>query len=383
MRGRTNQQMPMFSYIPIDSWVDDDHPLRTILEIVDRVLVKLSPEFDAIYAKTGRPSIPPEQLLKALLLQVLFTLRSEGQLLEHLRFNLLYRWFVGLAPGDRIWDETVFSKNRERLLAGKIANKFFELVLSEAKARDLTSNQHFTVDGTILHAWASFKSFQPKEEEVVADNSVSESPKTSQPEKEDPPKNDDFGSGGDPGNPAVDFRGEKRSNKTHESTTDSESRLYKKSKGSEAKLAYLGHVMMENRNGLVVDVRVTQANGTAERDAAHEMALDLPGSHAKTLGADKGYDVADHIEDIRLAGMTPHFAKKATSALDERTTRHPGYDVSQRKRKLVEEIFGWGKTVGPLRRPHFRGRKRMEWWFTFTMAAYNLVRIRNLSVATA
>ena len=344
------------------------------MELVDQTMIELSPEFDAIYAKTGRPSIPPEQLLKALLLQVLFTLRSEGQLLEHLRFNLLYRWFVGLAPGDRIWDETVFSKNRELLLVGKIASKFFELVLKQADEKGLTSNQHFTVDGTLVQAWASFKSFLPKED-LNTEITPSES------DKKDKPKDDDFGSGGDPGNPGVDFRGEKRSNKTHESQTDPESRLYKKSKGSEAKLAYLGHVMMENRNGLAVDVRLTQASGTAEREASHDMALDLPGTHTKTLGADKGYDVADHIEDIRLAGVTPHFARKETSILDERTTRHAGYEVSQRKRKLVEEIFGWLKTVGPMRRPHLRGRKKMEWWFTFSLAVYNLVRIRNLMAA--
>ena len=377
MRGRTSQQMPMFSYIPMDSWVQENHPLRPILEMVDRVLLGLSPEFDAIYSKTGRPSIPPEQLLKALLLQVLFTIRSEGQLLEHLRFNLLYRWFVGLAPGDRIWDETVFTKNRERLLSTKIAIRFFELVLEQAKELGLVSNQHFTVDGSMVHAWASFKSFQPKEDQPP---SMGKKEEASPPEKKGPPppKNDDFGSGGDAGNPAVDFRGERRSNETHESKTDPESRLYKKSKGSEAKLAYLGHVMMENRNGLAVDVRLTEANGTAERDAAHDMALDLPGSHRKTLGADKGYDVAEHVEDIRLAGVTPHIARKNTSVLDMRTTRHPGYDVSQRKRKLVEEIFGWLKTVGPMRRPHLRGKKKLSSWFAFSVAVYNLVRIRNL-----
>lgn len=366
----------MFSYIPIDSWVEAGHPLRPISDMVEGVLTALSPEFDAIYSKTGRPSIPPEQLLKALLLQVLFTIRSEGQLLEHLRFNLLYRWFVGLRPDDRIWDETVFTKNRDRLLSGKIASKFFELVLEEAKEKGLTSDSHFTVDGTIVQAWASFKSFQPKD---CIDAERSEDSE----KKDPPPRNDDFGSGGDPGNPAVDFRGEKRSNKTHESKTDPESKLYKKSKGSEAKLAYLGHVMMENRNGLAVDVRLTEANGTAERSAAFDMALDLPGTSQKTLGADKGYDVREHIEDIRSAGVTPHVAQKERSTLDERTTRHPGYEVSQRKRKLVEEIFGWLKTVGPMRRPKLRGKKKMEWWFTFSVSVYNLVRIRNLMAQPA
>jgi len=219
---------------------------------------------------------------------------------------------------------------------------------------------------------ASFKSFEPKEKET---------PGAEDSEKRTGRDHDDFGSGGDAGNPAVDFRGEKRSNDTHQSKTDPESRLYKKSKGSEAKLAFMGHVMMENRNGLAVDIRLTQATGTAEREAAHEMALDLAGKHLKTLGADKGYDVAEHIEDIRLAGLTPHIAAKEKSALDDRTLRHPGYEVSQRKRKLVEEIFGWLKTVGPMRRPHFRGRRRLEWWFAFSVAAYNLVRIRNLCAA--
>lgn len=365
MRGRIDSQFPMFSVIPIESWIEEKHPLRPILDMVDKVLSEMSPDFDAIYAKVGRPSIPPEQLLKALLLQVLYTIRSEGQLLEHLRFNLLYRWFVGLAPDSRIWDESVFTKNRDRLLAGKIAQKFFEQVLEQARKKGLTSNQHFTVDGTLVQAWASFKSFEPKEEQ--------------KDEKSDR-DNDGFGSGGDRGNPSVDFRGEKRSNETHESKTDSECRLYRKSKGSEAKLSYMGHVMMENRNGLAVDAKLTEAKGTAERDAAHAMALDLPGKHRKTLGADKGYDAAEHVEDLRLAGVTPHIAAKETTSLDARTTRHAGYEVSQRKRKLVEEIFGWLKTVGPMRRPHLRGRQKLEWWFTFSVAVYNLVRIRNLCV---
>jgi transposase len=368
MRGRIDSQVPMFSYIPIDSWVEERHPLRPILDMVDRVLAEMSPDIDVIYAKVGRPSIPPEQLLKALLLQVLYTIRSEGQLLEHLRFNLLYRWFVGLAPDSRIWDESVFTKNRDRLLSGKVAARFFEQVIEQARERGLTSNQHFTVDGTLVQAWANFKSFEPKGDKDEIKNGGSDD-------------HDGFGSGGDAGNPAVDFRGQKRSNATHESKTDAESRLYKKSRGSEAKLSYMGHVMMENRNGIAVDARLTKATGTAERAAAHEMALDLPGKHRKTLGADKGYDSADHIEDLRAAGVTPHIATKETSKLDARTTRHPGYEVSKRKRKLVEEIFGWLKTIGPMRRPHLRGRKKLEWWFTFSVAVYNLVRIRNLCAA--
>jgi len=365
MRGRTNQQIQMFSVIPIDSWIEDKHPLRAMAALVEPILESLSRDFDAIYSTTGRPSIPPEQLLKALLLQVLYTLRSEGQLLEHLRFNLLYRWFVGLAPDERIWDETVFSKNRDRLLNGEIAAKFFQKVLEVAKVEDLVSSDHFTVDGTQIHAWASHKSFQPKDQDDKRS-----------------------GDGGDSGNPSIDFHGEKRTNDTHESKTDPESRLYKKSQGAESKLSYLGHALMENRNGLVVDARVTEANGTAERDAAMAMAMKVSNEHRrKTLGADKGYDTKDFVAVMGALNVTAHVAqntaRRGGSAIDERTTRHEGYDVSQRKRKLVEEIFGWLKTVGPMRRPHFRGRNRMEWWFQFSAAIYNLVRIRNLTTELA
>lgn len=364
MRGRTNQQIPMFSVIPIDSWIEEKHPLRAMEKLVEPILESLSPDFDAIYSSTGRPSIPPEQLLKALLLQVLYTIRSEGQLLEHLRFNLLYRWFVGLAPDQRIWDETVFSKNRDRLLNGAIASKFFQKILELAKASDLVSNDHFSVDGTQIQAWASHKSFQLKD--------------------------DDKKSGGgndDPGNPSIDFHGEKRTNETHESKTDPESRLYKKSKGSEAKLSYMGHALMENRNGLVVGVQVTQADGTAERDAAMGMVINHPGEHRKTLGADKGYDTKEFVAVMGGLKVTPHVAqnidRRGGSAIDDRTTRHDGYEVSQKKRKLIEEIFGWLKTVGPMRRPHFRGLKRMGWWFQFSVGVYNLLRIRNLMVKSA
>jgi transposase len=368
MRGRTDQQMPIFSVIPVDSWIESSHPLRAMADLVDPLLAELSKDFDAIYSKVGRPSIPPEQLLKALLLQVLYTIRSEGQLLEHLRFNLLYRWFVGLAPDSRIWDETVFSKNRERLLKGDIAHKFFEKVLEKAGVEDLISSQHFSVDGTQIQAWASHKSFQPKE------------PKESKSGRSD--HDDD-----DPGNPSVDFHGEKRSNETHESKTDPESRLYKKSKGSESKLSYLGHALMENRNGLVVAARVTEANGTAERDAAMGMAFQLPGGERKTMGGDKNYDTKGLTQALSSMNVTPHVAqnveRRGGSAIDGRTTRHSGYGVSQRKRKLIEEVFGWLKTVGPMRRPHLRGSKKMSWWFKFSVAVYNLVRIRNLMAQTA
>jgi len=367
MRGHTSQQIPMFSVIPIDSWIEDKHPLRAMAGLVEPILAELSPDFDAIYSTTGRPSIPPEQLLKALLLQVLYTLRSEGQLLEHLRFNLLYRWFVGLTPDQRIWDETVFSKNRDRLLNGEIAAKFFQKVLEVAEIKNLVSSDHFTVDGTQIHAWASHKSFQPKAKE--------------EHDKKPPPD----GAGG---NPSIDFHGEKRTNETHESKTDTESRLYKKSKGAESKLSYLGHALMENRNGLVVDARVTEANGTAERDAAMGMMMKVSDDQQrKTLGGDKGYDTKDFVAVMGTLNVTPHVAQneneRRSSAIDGRTTRHSGYEVSQKKRKLVEEIFGWLKTVGPMRRPHFRGRKRMDWWFKFSVAVYNLVRIRNLTAEAA
>jgi transposase len=364
MRGHSNQQLPMFSVIPIDSWIEEDHPLRAMADLVDPILKALSPDFDAIYSHTGRPSIPPEQLLKSLLLQVLYTIRSEGQLLEHLRFNLLYRWFVGLAPDSRIWDETVFSKNRERLLNGAIASKFFQKVVELAETENFVSNDHFSVDGTQLHAWASHKSFVPKEDE------------------ENPGSNDD-----DPGNPSINFRGEKRTNETHASKTDPESRLYRKSSGAEAKLSYMGHALMENRNGLVVSTQVTRANGTAEREAAMDMAVKIATEHRKTLGADKGYDTKEFVEVMGVLKVTPHVAqnteRRGGSAIDGRTTRHEGYDVSQKKRKLIEEVFGWLKTVGPLRRPHFRGLRRMSWWFEFSVAIYNLLRIRNLKALEA
>jgi transposase len=364
MRGRPNQQVPLFSVIPIDSWIEETHPLRGIAVRVEPILKALSHDFDAIYSSTGRPSIPPEQLLKALLLQVLYTIRSEGQLLEHLRFNLLYRWFVGLAPDARIWDETVFSKNRDRLLNGAIASKFFQKVLEMAESEGLVSNDHFSVDGTQIQAWASHKSFQPKVEDKKS------------------------GSGNDdPGNPSIDFHGEKRTNETHESKTDPESRLYKKSKGAESKLSYLGHALMENRNGLVVDTQVTHADGTAERDSAMGMAMRISTEHRKTVGADKAYDTENFVEVLGALNVTPHVAqntkRRGGSAIDERTTRHPGYEVSQKKRKLIEEIFGWLKTVGPMRRPHFRGLKRMSWWFKFSVAVYNLLRIRNLTAQPA
>jgi transposase len=360
MRGDDPQQAAMFSYLSPEERVPKEHPLRAIRVLVDGVLNELSRQFDTLYSHTGRPSIAPEKLLRALLLQVLYTIRSERLLMEQLDYNLLFRWFVGLNMDDAVWDPTVFSKNRERLLAGEVAQMFFDQVLARARERELLSDDHFTVDGTLIEAWAGQKSFKRKE-------SAPPSP---------PPD--------DPGNPSIDFRGERRTNATHASTTDPEARLYKKAKGQEAKLSYLGHVLMENRHGLVVDTRVTQATGTAEREAALTMAEAIPGQQRVTLGADKNYDTQDCVRELRELRVTPHVAQHTagrSSAIDGRTTRHPGYAISQRKRKCVEEIFGWLKTVGLLRKVRHRGVARVGWMFTFAAAVYNLVRMRTLAAA--
>jgi transposase len=334
--------------------------------MVDEALAEMSPRFARLYAKRGRPSIPPEKLLRALLLQVFYTIRSERQLMEQLDYNLLYRWFVGLNMDDRMWDVTVFTKNRERLLKGNIAQVFFQKVVEQARAKDLLSDEHFTVDGTLIEAWAGQKSFQRKDAP--------------------PPPPSSGGDGGS--NPTVNFHSEKRSNQTHQSTSDPEAMLYKKSRGSESKLSYLGHVLMENRNGLVVDTRLTRATGTAERDAALEMAARIPGGTRRvTLGGDKNYDTRDFVDKLREAAVTPHVAQnqheRRSSAIDQRTTQHSGYGISQRKRKRVEEIFGWIKTIGGLRKTKLRGKDRVGWMFTFAAAAYNLVRMRNLAQAAA
>jgi transposase len=357
MRGDDPQQAAMFSYLSPEERVPPDHPLRTIRQMVDAVLNELSLQFDALYSHTGRPSIAPEKLLRALLLQVLYTVRRERLLMEQLDYNLLFRWFVGLNRDDPVWDPSTFSKNRERLLEGEVAQAFFDQVLARARERQLLSDEHFTVDGTLIEAWAGQKSFTRRGVEPPA-----------------PPPDD-------PGNPSIDFRGERRTNATHASTTDPEARLYKKAKGQEAKLCYLGHVLMENRHGLVVNARVTQATGTAERDAALAMAETVPGQHRITLGADKNYDTHEFVRELRELRVTPHVAqhtKGRASAIDGRTTRYPGYTVSQRKRKCVEEIFGWLKTVGLLRKTRHRGMARVGWMFTFAAAVYNLVRMRTL-----
>jgi transposase len=357
MRGADVKQGSVFSYVSLEARVPRSHPLRRIREIVDTALAELSADFEALYSKVGRPSIPPEKLLRALLLQVLFTVRSERMLMEQLDYNLLFRWFVGLGMDDAVWVPTVFTKNRDRLLAGAIAQAFFHRVLEQAKKMHFLSDEHFTVDGTLIEAWASQKSFRPKEAAP------------------------DSGPPDDPGNPTVNFHGEKRANTTHQSTTDPQARLYKKAKGHEAKLAYLGHALMENRNGLVVNTRVTQATGRAEREAAVAMLEEIPGVGRVTLGADKGYDTQEFVATARGFEVTPHVAQNTTgrrSAIDERTTRHPGYATSQRVRKRVEEIFGWMKTIGLMRKTRHKGVERIGWMFTLTAAAYNLVRMRNL-----
>jgi transposase len=346
----------MFSYLSPEERVPAKHPLRPIRLMVDEVLKALSPDFSGLYSTFGRPSIPPEKLLRALLLQVLYTVRSERMLMEQLEYNLLFRWFVGLNMDEAVWVPTVFTKNRDRLLEGDVAEKFFQLVLTQARVADLLSDEHFSVDGTLIEAWASHKSFQRKGQPT-------------------PPPDD-------PGNPTVNFHGEKRSNDTHESSTDPDARLARKSGGHEAKLAYCGNVMIENRHGLVVDTELLQCNGTAERDAAMMMAERVDGVERITLAADKGYDTKDFVSEMRGMNVTPHVSQNnkraGGSAIDGRTTRHEGYQVSQRKRKRIEEVFGWIKTVGTLRKTRHRGLETVRWVFTFTATAYNLVRMRNL-----
>jgi transposase len=353
MRGTDHQQSGMFSYISAERRVPKDHPLRAIQIMVDAALKDLSWRFDAVYAASGRPSIAPEKLLRALLLQVLYTMRSERLLMEQLDYNFLFRWFVGLNIDDPVWDVTVFTKNRERLMVGEVAQGFFNAVLDRAGAPGLLSNEHFTVDGTLIEAWAGHKSFKRK----GAD-------------RQTPPD--------DPGNPSVDFHGERRSNATHQSTSDPEARLARKGPGKEAKLSYAGHVQMDNRQGLVVNTRLTEATGSAEPEAALAMAAQIAGQRRITLGGDKGYDQKQLGRELRAYRVTPHIARKVHSAIDCRTTRHPGYALSQIKRKRVEEIFGWMKTSGGLRKTRHRGADRVGWVFTFVAAAYNLVRMRNL-----
>lgn len=363
MRGGDNLTGELFSYVDLEARVRRDHPLRAIRVTVNEGLVALEREFAALYSPLGRPSIPPEKLLRAMLLQAFYSIRSERLLMERLEYDLLFRWFVGIGVDDPAWDHSVFSKNRERLLEGDIAAKFLSAVLAQPKVKKLLSTDHFSVDGTLIEAWASMKSVKPK------DGSG------------EPP------AGGGGRNAEADFHGQKRTNDTHASTTDPDARLYKKGKGKEAKLCFMGHGLMENRHGLLVDACLTLADGHAERVAALHMIeprADRP--LAITLGADKAYDTEDFVNELRAMKVTPHVAQNTSgrsSAIDGRTTRHSGYAASQRIRKRIEEAFGWIKTVARQDKTRFRGRDRVGWAFTFAAAAYNLVRLPKLMAVPA
>lgn len=362
MRGSDERSEGLFSYVSCEARVPADHPLRPIRAIVDEALEVLSAELEGLYAKVGRPSIAPEKLLRALLLQAFYSVRSERQLMEQLDYNLLFRWFVGLSMDAPVWDATVFTKNRDRLLAGEIAAKFMATVLNHARLRKLLSDEHFSVDGTLIEAWASLKSFRPKDG------------------SDEPP--------GPGRNAENDFHGQRRSNETHASTTDPDAKLYRKGDGQAARMAYMGHLLMENRNGLIVDATLTQANGKAEREAALAFVDRRPSTGRRiTLGADKAYDVTDFIRALRERTVTPHIAidghrtktgNYRKTAIDSRTTRHPAYAVSLRVRKRIEEAFGWMKTVAGLRKTKYRGLSRVGWAFVFAATAYNLVRIPKL-----
>jgi transposase len=362
MRGRREHQTNMLLGVTPDDLVPVDHPIRRIREVADAALAELSATFSAMYAATGRRSVPPEHLLKGTLLMALYSIRSERQFCERLQYDLLFKWFLGLNISDRAFDHATFSKNRERLLKHAVAEQFLAAVTQEAQRRRLISDDHFTVDGTLLQAWASLKSVRPRD-------------------AADPP-----GQGGGR-NPDVDFHGQQRRNDTHVSRTDSEARLARKGKGQETRLCYAGHVLMENRHGLILDVHVSQATGTAERDAALEM-LDRRRSAGRraTLGADKGYDTRDFVRALRARRVTPHVTQNTSgrrSAIDGRTTRHAGYAVSQRVRKRVEECFGWIKTTGNGRKLRYIGLAKNQLWATFTAAAYNLVRMANIEASPA
>ncbi len=360
MRGTDRQTNQMFSYLSPETMVPRDHPLRVIRPLANAALERLSPAFGKMYSEIGRPSIPPEQLLRALLIQAFFSVRSERQLMEQLTYNMMFRWFVGLSMDAPVWDVTVFTKNRERLLAGDIACGFLRAILVDPQVKPLLSDEHFSVDGTLIEAWASMKSFRPKDGGG------------------EPPAN---GRNGE-----RDFHGEKRSNETHASTTDPDARLYKKAKGQAAKLCHMGNVVMENRAGLVIAASTTHATGTAEREAAAAMVGEMDGSRRITLGADKAYDTADFVAEMRRLGVTPHVAQNDNgrrSAIDGRTTRHDGYKASLRHRKRIEEVFGWMKTAGGQRKTRYRGTGRVGWMFTLSAAAYNLIRLPKLLKAAA
>jgi transposase len=357
MRGIDHQQGHVFSYLSPEQRVRKDHPLRAVRTVTDEILREMSPVFDSMYARCGRPSIPPEKLLRAQLLQMLYSVRSERLLMEEIDYSMLFRWFVGLNLDEEVWDATSFTKNRDRLLEAEVAKEFLKRVVEQARNAGLTSDEHFTVDGTLLEAWASLKSFQPKDQKGKT-----------------PPD--------DPGNPTVNFHGEKRSNETHMSKTDADAKLARKGPGKEAKLSYSGNLLVENRNGLIMNAELLEANGRAERDAALLMLEQVPGTKRVTAGADKGYDTAEFVAECRHLGVTPHVARnrgrRGGSAIDARTVRHPGYAVSQTRRKRIEECFGWLKDIALLRKLKHRGLFKVAWMFTFAAAAYNLVRMRRL-----
>ena len=361
MRGGDERSGLLFSYVDLEARVGQTHPLRSIRLIVNEALSALAGEFSALYSPIGRPSIPPEKLLRAMLLQAFYSIRSERQLMERLEFDLLFRWFVGIGVDDAAWDHSVFSKNRDRLLEGDIAAKFLGAVLSQPRVKRLLSTDHFSVDGTLIQAWASMKSFKPKDG------------------ANEPPAE------GGGRNRETDFHGAKRSNATHASTTDPEARLYRKGQGKEAKLCFMGHALMENRHGLVVDACLTQADGHGERIAAlHMIEPRADRCQAITLGADKAYDTEDFVNELRSMKVTPHVAQNTSgrsSAIDGRTTRHCGYAVSQRIRKRIEEAFGWIKMIAGQEKTKLRGRERVGWAFTFAAAAYNLTRLPKLMAA--
>jgi transposase len=361
MRGSDKRSGELFSYVDLEQRVRPDHPLRAIRSLTDAALAALSADFAALNSGMGRPSIAPEMLLRAMLLQAFYSVRSERQLMERLEFDLLFRWFVGIGVDDAVWDHSTFSKNRDRLLAGEIAAKFLTAVLAQPRVKRLLSSEHFSVDGTLIEAWASMKSVKPKK----------------------PP--DGGGTAGGGRNAPADFKGEKRSNETHRSTTDPDARLYRRGPGMEAKLCFIGHALMENRSGLIVDTRLTRVSGHAERLAALDMIerfAERP--RAITLGGDKGYDAADFVEELRTVNVRPHVAQNTSgrrSAIDGRTTCHPGYAASQRIRKRIEEAFGWMKTIAGLRKTKLRGLPKVDWAFSFAAAAYNLVRAPKLLAA--
>ena len=367
MRGDDQRTGNLFAYVNIEARIRPNHPLRPVKALVDEVLGNLSQDFDRLYGTRGRPSIPPEMLLRAMVLQAVYSIRSERQLMERMEFDLLLRWFVGLGMDDPVWNHSTFSKNRDRLLDGDIAARFLSALLALPQVKRLLSNEHFSVDGTLIDAWASMKSFKAH---AVSDGT-------------DTTDGDGDHSGGR--NAYVDFRGKRRSNQTHASTTDPDAKLYRKGPGHAARLCYLGHGLMENRSGLIVDTRFTLVSGRAERQAAREMIASRAGrSRRVTLGADRGYDTAEFVAELRALNVVAHVAQNTRgrrSAIDDRTTRHQSYRISQRIRKRIEEHFGWMKAVGPMGRAKLRGRAKMAWLFTFSAAVSNLVRLPGLSAA--